>query len=68
MEKIKELQDQHEHITKELKFRVSTLTTLSVVQTLLFGASLLLFAGMYFANDNLKVIDNENSKIEQGTK
>jgi len=62
------LQDQHEHITKELKFRVSTLTTLSVVQTLLFGASLVLFAGMYFSNDNLKVIDNENSKIEQGTK
>ncbi len=68
MERIKELQDQQEHVTKDLKSKVSTLTILSVVQTILFGASLVLFAGIYFANDNLKVIDNENFKIERGTK
>jgi hypothetical protein len=54
MEKLREINDEHEIMTKKLNSRVSTLTTLGIIQSILFGASLTFIAMIYFSQGNLK--------------
>ncbi len=71
MDRVRELQDQHEQVTRELKSRVSMLTVLSVAQTVLFGASLIFLAMIFFSNSSFDLFGNDSSSsssIERGLK
>jgi hypothetical protein len=54
MEKLREINDQHEETNRKLSSKVSVLTTLGAVQTILFGASLSFLAMIYFSQGTLK--------------
>lgn len=65
MEKIKELNEEHETTIRRLNSQISTITTLGVFQTIFFGASLTFLALIYFSQGTFKIpFGNDSSKTK----
>jgi uncharacterized protein YPO0396 len=65
IENLRELRDENESAIRRLEMRVSSLTTLAIFQTILFGASLTLLAVVYFSQGTLKFGGVEEETITE---
>jgi hypothetical protein len=65
IENLRELKDENESTIRRLENRISTITTLGVLQTVLFGASLTLLGIVYFSQEKLTFTIEEPKEIVQ---
>jgi gas vesicle protein len=67
LENLRELKDDNESAVRRLESRVSSLTTLAIFQTVLFGASLTLLGIVYFSQGTLQFEKNSpKTHVETG--
>jgi len=65
LEHLGSLKDDNEIMIKKLESRVSILTNLAFVQTIMFGASISFIGMIYFSQGNLNFFGNKSQVVEQ---